>query len=453
MPWLHPHQQEAIKRIVELDGCAGLFLDVGGGKTRVALAYAKWKLCRRVLIVLPGYVTGVWQDELQKIFWDAPVLDLTDMNATKARATALKEFGDGIVFVSYEGYWRVPLRNEILKWKPDACIMDEIQRIRGRTSRQSKFAGVLGLRVPIRLGLSATPMTNGLQDAWGVFRFIDPKLFGSWIEFRNRHLIYGGYMSYSITGYKEIEEVEQQVTSRSFQWVGDLPAAPDVPIYVTLDPATRKIYDSLRKDSVAEVMSASGEKKDVLVRIALTQATRLQQVTSGFVREVGGECIDVGYEKARATIELVTDAVAAGKQVVVFCRYLHDLDNLEARLKAEELRVGRVQGGTDRAKISREFDEKKYDVIVAQIRAASLGIDLAAAEVGVFYSTSFSLDDFLQAKGRLTGMLRQRHRVTFYHMIVKQSVDQKIYKALAAKTVLAQKVTSLRYALDLLSEN
>lgn len=451
MPWLKDHQKEAIQKIASLNSQAGVFIDVGGGKTRVALAYTKWRRCRRILVVLPGYVTGVWQEELEKIYWDTPVLDLTHRMSTVQRAAALREFGDGIVFVTYEGYWRKPLRDRILRWRPTACILDEVQRIRARASNQSRFAGVIAKQVPVRLALSATPTTNGIQDAWSIFRFIDPTIWSSWPDFRDRYLVYGGYKGYSITSYNHVEEVEQIIAAHSFQWTGPLPPAPDIPIYVDLSPATRQIYDHLKKESVAQVQDAYGKERDIFVKIALTQATRLQQITSGFAREVGGECIDVGHEKADATVELVTDLVAAKKQVVIFCRYLHDLDILQAALKKEELRVGRIQGGMpNRDAIVRSFDAGKLDVIVAQIRSVSLGIDLAAAHVGIFYSVSFSLDDFLQAKGRLTGALRQRHDVVFYHMITRKTVDEKIYKNLKAKTNIARRITSLRFALDLL---
>lgn len=451
---LRPHQEQALARLRELDGRAGLFVAMGGGKTRVALAYTIERDCRRVLVVLPLSVASVWSRECALIGYPLPIVDLT-YGSVKERSERLRAAHDGIVLVNYESYWREPLRSAIEKWYPDAVLLDEAHRVRHRGSRQARFAHLLGKRtfVRVRLALSGTPITNGLEDAWSLLKFIDPSVWPTWQEFERRHLIINPWYR-GIEGYQNVPECEAKIASRSFQWDSDLPAPPDVRIDVRLEPKTLRVYNELRKQAIVELQNAAGETRVVLARIALTLLMRLQQVTSGFAREVDGEDVPIGTEKADATIDLIHDAIAEKRRVVVFARFLHDLNLLEQRLSG--VRVGRIDGSIPvqaRAQMIANFDAGLLDVMLVQTRAGSLGIDLASASVAIFYSVGYSLDEFLQAKGRLSGALRQRHPVTFYHMIATGTIDEQVYQALLDKTQLAQRVTDLNYALKLLAQN
>jgi superfamily II DNA or RNA helicase len=221
-----------------------------------------------------------------------------------------------------------------------------------------------------------------------------------------------------------------------------------IPITLT----SRSLYDRLRKEAVVEVNSMLGESRQVVAKTVLTLLLRLQQATSGFIRPADdGPTETVSTEKLDTTKELVADALAQRRKVVVFVRFLHDMESLRGAF-GPSVRVGTLVGGqtsTARKAVVDDFRAGKYDVIVAQIRVASLGIDLSTASVGIFYSLTFSLDEFLQAKARLLGR-HQTHDVTYYHLIATDTVDDKIYKALTAKIDIGSRLTELQYTLDLL---
>lgn len=450
---LLPHQEAALTRLRELDGRGGLFMAMGSGKTRTALEYCAERGSRRILIVLPLSVTSVWEREIGNTAVELPIVDLTILGTVKDRAQAVGRAKDALLLINYESYWREPLRSAIVRWSPDTVILDEAHRIRHRSSKQARFAHILGAKVTVRtkLALTGTPITNGLEDAWSIFRFLTPDTFGRWADFEHRYLKLGGFQFRQITGYQNVEEAKAVIAAHSYQWEGVMPKPPDVPIRVRLSPSSRKVYDELKKKAIVEIVNARGESRTVLATLALTLVLRLQQITSGFAKEVGEEEIEVGTEKAEATRDLVSDAVANHQRIVIFVRFLHDLRLLRETLSS--YRIGEITGASraqDRKDTVRDFDAGRYDLLIVQIKAGGLGIDLAAASIAIFYSVGFSLDEFLQAKGRLSGDLRQRHPVTFYHAIVENSVDEKIYKALSSKTVIARAATDLSYALDLL---
>lgn len=450
-------QKDALRKVHSLCGRAGLFMEMRTGKTRVSLVYTEFRKCRRVLVVCPISVIGVWEDEAASIEYSLPVIDLTAAGSIKERADRLKRTSDALVLINYESYWREPLRSAIIKWNPEAVILDEAHRIRHRGSRHSRFAHTFANRnTPIRLAPTGTPVTNGLQDVWSVYRFIDPDVFGRrYDDFAREHIIMGGYGGYEIKGYRNEPLVHQKIAATSYQAAAEHQIEfEDVRVPVRLSARAMEAYRELKKESIAEVVSAKGTHV-VLARIVLTLIMRLHQITSGFIRdEETHEEVTISSDKRDVAIELIEDAVAQGRKVVVFARFLHDITSLRAAMP-KGVRFATLTGAAkaaQRSTVRRDFQAGKYDVILAQVKVASLGIDLASASVAIFFSVGFSLDEFLQAKARLLGPAQKRS-VTFYHLVARGTVDEKIYDALQAKIAIAGRVTDLQYALDLLDED
>lgn len=451
---LFPEQQHGLLRMRDLAGKGGLFMEMGTGKTRTALLYTLAARAKRTLVVCPLSVVGVWERECRLVEYDNNVTDLTSAGTIKERAQEMRRTGDSLTIVNYESYWREPLRSAIVKWKPDAVIFDEAHRLRNRGARHSRFSYRFpDLHIPTRLALTGTPSVNGLQDVWSIFRFVNPDVFGKrWQDFESRYLVMGGFHNLEIKDYVNLDDAHARIAANSFQAKkrADLPERQDVPVPVRLEASTRVRYEQLRADSVLEILHAGTERR-IIASIALTLLLRLQQITSGFVRDTEtGDDIDLGSEKVDTARGLIEDAVDQGHKIVVFCRFLRDVERVQASLPAHIRSVVYTgkQTSRERTDIRDDFHAGKYDVIVAQIKAAALGIDLTPANVAIFFSVGFSLDDFLQAKDRLHRQ-GQTRPVTYYHLLAENTVDEKVYDALRAKMSLASRVTDLTYALDL----
>ena len=90
-------------------------------------------------------------------------------------------------------------------------------------------------------------------------------------------------------------------------------------------------------------------------------------------------------------------------------------------------------------------------VLLSQIRAGSLGInEMVAANVAIYISTGYSLEDFTQSRDRLHRD-GQKRAVTYYHLQVPHSVDEKVYEDLNKDIVVARRVINLDYVARLLS--
>ena len=152
------HQRRAFQFVLWLFGMtdgrvrstgAALLMQMGTGKSLVGIAICGYlylmKKIRRVLVVCPLSICGVWQEEFAK-FANFPV-QLVILNGTAAKKRQQIESlqDDGtlqLIVVNYESSWR--LLPELQKYDADVIIADEGHKLKeGRTS-QSKGMHKLG---------------------------------------------------------------------------------------------------------------------------------------------------------------------------------------------------------------------------------------------------------------------------------------------------------------------
>lgn len=465
---LYAHQQRGVAFLERRQGSAGVFAEMGTGKTRLVLTYLIPR-AERILVVCPISALSGWRREISLYLEDAPKIEIVDLTSgvVRERASDLKRFASlghpAVAITNYEAFWRDPLRSAILYWGPDAVVADEAHRLKHRSARQSKFAHFLAERpyVRYRIAMTGTPISNGLEDLHSLYRFITPD--GSvfprrWVDFEREYIVKGGYQGYQIVDYRNVEQARELISRTAFQVTKaeclDLPDRVDVVVPVELSKETRTTYDAMRKNAIAEIcgVDEEGRPRDgtAVARITLTVVLRLQQITGGFCSTDTG-IVDLGTEKLDVCTDLVEDILAQGQRVVIFCRFIRDLQRLKDRLKLPSSAI--LQGATpsrERERILEAMRDGKVKILLSQIQVGSLGVDMTAASAAIFYSTGFSLTDFLQARDRLH-RIGQVNKVTYYHLLARKTVDEKVYRALAKKETLVRRATDLNYALDLLS--
>ena len=109
----------------------------------------------------------------------------------------------------------------------------------------------------------------------------------------------------------------------------DLPEQVDVTRYVELEPMARAIYNQVERNSYAEL--SQGE---VVVRNVLTKLLRLSQITGGYIKDEFSEIEEqVSSAKLNALEEIIEECLDADKKVVVFARFISEIDAITRMLK------------------------------------------------------------------------------------------------------------------------
>jgi len=416
-----------------------LALEMGVGKTKVAIDLLANRGADRVLIVCPRSVIPVWPREFAKHSTvDFRVLMLRDGLVAKRAGQlehALTIRGEPLaVVVNYEAVWREPIANIVMNTAWDYVVADEVHRLKAPGGKQSIFMSRLRLRAKQRLGLTGTPLAHSPLDAYGQYRFLDPGIFGtSFVRFRSHFAIMGGFQGKQVVGFQNEAEFSRKFYSIAVRVMADdvldLPEATDVNRYCELSPEARKIYKSLEKDFYAEVQGGQ-----VSISNALTKLLRLQQITSGYVKKDDGDLAAVDTSKLALFLD-VLDEIPPDEPVVVFCRFWADMDAIAGVCDSTAELSGRRNDLE-----SWQCGDKR--ILIAQIQAGSEGNDFTRSRYQIYFSVGFSLTNYQQSRRRI---LRpgQMRKVLYVHLIAEDTVDEKVYKALQEKRDIIEYILGL----------
>lgn len=356
---LYEHQQKAYEfalGILEHGKGLAILADMGTGKSLMSIAItgtlnADGKV-DKLLVVCPKSIVGVWEEEFRK-FADYRYA-LTVLDGTLAKKKAAFDYMSGealqVIVVNYESCWR--LEKEISKWKPDLIVCDESSKIKNPGTSQSKALHRLGKLTKFNIILTGTPITNNPLDIFSQYKFLDENVLGSsYYLFRNRYAVFGGYQNHQIIGYRHLAELVEKVHDIAYRIkiedAVDLPPFIDEMRTINLEPKAQSIYRQIEQDCYA-TLSADAE---VTARNVLTQLLRLSQCTGGYIRDdVSGVAQGVSTAKIEALEDIVDACLNENKKVVVFARFVPEIEAIESLMKKKAIGYALIYGATkDRA--------------------------------------------------------------------------------------------------------
>lgn len=432
------HQEESFA-FAYPKAAALLALDMGCGKSAVAIALLNARQLSPVLILCPKSVIPVWPAQFAThSVLDYRVVALDDAVGSVTRraqraARELERGGPLALVMNYEACWRSPMREllESVAW--GAIVCDESHKIKSHNGKASRFLGRLGPRARYRYALTGTPLPHSPLDAFGQYRFLDPTLYGSsWTRFKGAFCEMGGYGGYEVVGYKNMQEFNRRFYTIAIRFkasdVLDLPEATHTERFCQLSPAARRLYRQLEDAFYTEV-----EAGTVTVSNALTKLLRLQQLTSGYLALDDGTLQEVDTAKQDLLLEVLGD-LDEKEPVVVFCRFRADLAAVQAAGAALGRPVAELSGAVRQLT---EWQRGEYTILAAQLQAGGVGVDFSRARIQIYYSLGFSLGDYEQSLKRIHRPGQTRN-VLYITLTAQHTVDEKVRDALAARKEIVE---------------
>lgn len=452
---LWPHQQAAVEFALPRKGTM-LSCGMGTGKTRMALALRqRWNIQRTLVIAPLGVVADdTWGRQAREVDPSLAVHSLRRGSvADKAESmveACYKDTAASVFVVNWDAVRVASMASAIIKCKFGLIVFDESHRAKSHDSIQSRTAWKLAkdsaARGARRLCLTGTPMPHSPLDIFAQMRLVDDSVFGtSFYAFKDRYAIFDTRSGFpKLIGYKNRDEMAQRMASATFEvdrGVLQLPEAHHVEVGVHLDAGARRMYQALEK-SIAHELAAMDlvPATDAMVRVL-----RLQQFTSGYALQATTTGkppptpLDFSFDevhpimgkvhsaKQDALVELLEDL--GDEPVVVFCRFRHDLDAVHAACARVGLTSSELSGGR---KEQVAWKAGASQVLAVQIRAGAEGVDLTRAAACIYYSLSHSLGDYEQSLARVHRPGQSRP-VRYFHLVVRDSVDETMRDALARK--------------------
>lgn len=442
-PW---HHQLRAYHFAKAMPAAMLAMEMRTGKSRVVIDLVINLCLDRVLILCPTSVVDVWESEFEKhAAMPMRVLKLgkefkgTVAKKAKILKTMLATPGPLAVVVNFESAWRTPLAGLLTSQQWPLVVLDESHRIKAAGSKVSLFVARLRDHATKRLCLTGTPMPHSPLDVYGQYRFLEPGVFGTSVTaFRAKFAMMGGYLNKQIVAWRNEEELSARFHSLAFTVkagdVFDLPPTQDLWRKFELNAAERRVYDQLEHEAIAEVKAGI-----ITVSNALVKLLRLQTISSGFVKVEDSQGHEFDTPLGTSKRDLFADVLEDLPQrepVVVFCRFHEDLNAVIAAARAQGRSVAELSGRINQLKL---WQAGAADVLAAQIQSGGVGVDLSRACFVFFYSLTFSLGDFEQARARVLGQAQKR-AVAYYFLVAKDTVDETILQALEDKADTVERV-------------
>lgn len=428
---LHPYQKEGVDFLLQHNG--GLLLDEQGlGKT-IQTLFAIRSLLEQtssapdaVLIVCPAVMQATWKNHVQSIL--APF-----------RASVK------ILIHSYEWYSKeANLKSVILRIRKAypriAVIVDESHYIKTPTSKRTKAVLAL-LSLPetvFKVLLTGTPITRDIDDLFTQLRpfYPDTPPFNRSIyEFRKRfmrciHTFFGDQFKGFSSEYSKqyLTMLLQRVSLRRTKRTAglNLPPVLRTPVYIDINKTVAKQSLTLL-DYATRVINGADSFTEYKTNLE-DEASHIATIRKA-----------LGVAKVPQTIQYIQTLVDSNiEKIIVFAVHIDVVSLLQEALskKFDTYTVHKITGATttpQRNKIIEEFqNDKKPQIIVANMVACGVGVTLTASHTVVFAEIDFTPSNMMQAEARVH-RITQTEPVNSVYLLANDSLDVKIMGLIRSK--------------------
>jgi SNF2 family DNA or RNA helicase len=410
---------------------AGLFLDMGMGKTAVALTVANELLydsfdVRKVLVIAPKKVAeDTWSRETAK--WD----HLRHLRISKVlgsreqRLVELAREADIYVINRENVVWLVETLGA--EWNFDMVIVDELSSFKNH--RAKRFRALRKVRPLIKrvVGLTGTPVPNGYMDLWAEVYLLDrgERLGRTITQYRNQYfysVMLPGFQIYKLRAGAEeqinaaVADICLSMKAKDYLKLRE-PLRIDVPVVLSNREMGR--YKTMERDAVLAVMD-----HEIVGINAAAVTTKLLQMANGAVYDDRGQVAHIHDQKLERLAELVEGA--NGRPVLVFYSFKHDRDRIKQHLKIE---VRELQTPQD----IEDWNAGKIPILLAHPASCGHGLNLqGGGNIIIWFGLPWSLELYQQANARLHRQ-GQAEGVVIYHLIAEGTVDEEVLRALQGK--------------------
>lgn len=462
-----PYQLEAIDK-AWLKQSFALFMQMRTGKTYVSINLAAARYRNRdinaLLVICPTSAKPVWEMEMEKhcpIEYDMHLVQsgkrkpverfLSDRRGFRVMVVGVEALSAGAAYSYALEFCR---SNKIM------IVCDESITIKEPKSARTKKAWELADICDYHLILNGTPVTQGVEDLWAQYRFLDWTIIGekSPYNFNYKYCVMGGFGGKKVVGYQALPSLMNKIAPNTFLiTTEEAIGIPDL-VYQTAhvepSPEQKKALTAL--GDPLTMMKATYSDFELEAESPLERMIRYQQIVGGHfpydIEDSFGDHAVIAFKGKNPKLEEMVDVIKKlgnNEKVIVWARFSPELDLIIKRLSSEfgDDSCTWYRGGmTDserRQSLERFSDDPQCRFFVANQVSGGRAIDLASASVHIYYSNSFSLDDRLQSEMRTNSSLQKAKSILIVDLIMNHGIDKTIVKALRNKKEVADCVQEM----------
>lgn len=458
----YPYQKEVIYHAIN-NPQSLLICPTGSGKTAIMIGIYTEALKRGLtkkpcLIVVKASLKYQWLNECAKF---------TTLSATVVETPAKKkkkfdnQFGHYDIYIAnYETLTNEDVRNKLKELEIEVMLCDEIQYISNHKAARSKATYKFN-DLKMKIGATATPITNNPENLFGLFEFVKPELFEKYSKFSKNYLIYRTFGQ--VAGVKNEEHLMKTIAPYIYvktedEIAGQLPELVINQIYSEMTPKMKKINElimtdlenerlkseELEKTIKPEDMENNEEYQTSKAKIMAYQTFAQELVDDPRLLETTESNMAKNYvckdrsPKLDVLLELVEQIINEGDKVCIFTRFERMqrilIDEIETKL---QIKCAYVNGSLDAKERYRQAynlfkDTAEYKVLIAT-SAMEEGISLSECRYLIEYDLAMSYASQTQRHGRVK-RANSVHKTSYiYQLICKDSWDEIAMKIIEKK--------------------
>ena len=440
----HDYQKRAVKFLLER-AVAGLFLDMGLGKTSatlMALKILKSKgLMKRCLIIAPLRVCwSVWPEE-QKKWTDFAGLRIEVLHGPK-KDEALRRDAD-IYVMNPDGLEWLSLEKRYKTLNADILVIDESSAFKHAKTLRFKLLKYLIPAFRRRYILTGTPAPNGLIDLFGQIYILDEgAALGRYItHYLSTFFDPAGYAGHDWQlkpGAEEAiyDKIRPMVLRMDAADYLELPERIDNTIYVELPAKARKTYNEIEKLFITFLESGEAITAPSIVAAGI----KLRQLANGGIYRnqdkrdgalvFSDEWVGIHDAKLDALEELIE--AKQHRPVLVAYEFKHDLDRIRKRFKQavfmDDYKGAKVEG------LVEAWNRGEIEMLCVHPASAGHGLNLQdGKDTIIWFSMQWNLEYEQQLNARILRQGNKSPHVFIHRIVAKNTIDEAVVKALASK--------------------
>lgn len=431
-PAMHAYQRQALQ--FSLDHLESYqAMDLGLGKTLVALQWIKNIEARGVLVVAPIKVMyNTWPNEIKK--W-TPELTYTILHGPE-KGRRLKERVK-IYLINYEGLlW---LYTELSKTKIipfNAIILDEGTKIKAHNTK--RFKALKAMRVLFNKGkmiLSGTPAPNSLLNLWSQYFFLDGgvRLDTAYTRFQATYF-------YPLDPQGRVWNIKPGAASLIYDRIKDITFRLDATDYITLPnrvdnfiklnlpPAVLQKYKQLEKDFFLQL----SENTALEIFNSAAMSIKLRQFVQGGVYIDDKHNYEIVHtEKLEALKELME--VNEGTPILCAIQFIFELDMIKKVYPNAPVIRGRTPPA-ETTEIVKAWNKGQIPLLLCHPACISHGMNMQyGSNILLWLGLPWSGEIYEQLIGRLKRQGQAKDHVIVNHVIIRDTIDVAVAASLKAR--------------------
>jgi len=462
----YQHQKDALTKCWNKTAFA-IFAEMGTGKTKIALdnaciLYNKGKI-DRLLVVAPKGAYMNWVDLEIPVhvpdYIEKKVLGWKPSTSAKYKAQ-LKDIltvGDyrlKIMVMNVEAFSTKKGLDfaKLFLIGNSMIIVDESTTIKNPQAKRTKSLLALSKEAKYRRIMTGSPVTQSPMDLWSQMDFLDPEILGqsSFYAFRTRYAVLitanaagGTHKFQKIVKFKNLSQLGQLVSPHSFRILKkdclDLPDKIYTKREIELTDEQHKAYSEMKANAITILKDKSMTAVNVL-----TQLIRLHQITCGHMKTDDDEVIELKNNRLTELMQILGETTG---KVIIWANYINDIKAIEKAVKEEFGKESycTYYGATaqeDRQACITKFQDENNPIrfFIGNTQTGGYGITLTQASTVIYYSNNYDLEKRIQSEDR-AHRIGQKNKVLYIDLVAKQTVDEKIIKALRSKINIAREIS------------